>query len=235
VSEGHPDKIADQKYLNAILDAILAKDQNRVACETLVKNSNVLVRVKVRTKRLGRHRRDSSRVNNAKLATTVQTMGFDRESLAVEWTPLVNSRKKSRWALMSRWTRTRRRHQGLISFATMKTDRVNACTITMRTRLVKRQAEVRKMAQLDFFARREKPVPRSDYELKRKPCAIDCGVLSHGSNSKSIKQADLREAVNGRNHQNPLLLPAEWLSKDTKYLFNQRDKFIIGDQWAIVV
>ncbi|ETI60900.1 methionine adenosyltransferase [Marinomonas profundimaris] len=225
VSEGHPDKIADQ-VSDAILDAILAEDpEARVACETLVKTGMVLVAGEVRT---------NAWVDIEEIARGVireigynsSDMGFDWESCAV-----MNAIGKQSAEIAMGVDEADEHEQGagdqglMFGFATNETDVLMPAPITYAHRLVKRQAEVRKNGTLDFLRPDAKSQVTFRYDENGKPCAIDAVVLST-QHSKAIKQADLREAV--MEEIIKPVLPAEWLSKETKYFINPTGQFIIG-------
>lgn len=225
VSEGHPDKIADQ-VSDAILDAILAEDpEARVACETLVKTGMVLVAGEVRT---------NAWVDIEEIARGVireigynsSEMGFDWESCAV-----MNAIGKQSSDIAVGVDEASEKEQGagdqglMFGFATNETDVLMPAPITYAHRLVQRQAEVRKNGTLDFLRPDAKSQVTFRYDENGKPCAIDAVVLST-QHSAAVKQADLREAV--MEEIIKPVLPAEWLSKDTKYFINPTGQFIIG-------
>lgn len=225
VSEGHPDKIADQ-VSDAILDAILAKDpEARVACETLVKTGMVLVAGEVRT---------NAWVDIEEIARGVireigynsSDMGFDWESCAV-----MNAIGKQSAEIAMGVDEADEHEQGagdqglMFGFATNETDVLMPAPITYAHRLVKRQAEVRKNGTLDFLRPDAKSQVTFRYDENGKPCAIDAVVLST-QHSKSIKQADLREAV--MEEIIKPVLPQNWLHAGTQYHINPTGKFVIG-------
>jgi S-adenosylmethionine synthetase len=225
VSEGHPDKIADQ-VSDAILDAILAEDpEARVACETLVKTGMVLVAGEVRT---------NAWVDIEEIARGVireigynsSDMGFDWESCAV-----MNAIGKQSADIAVGVDEAGEHEQGagdqglMFGFATNETDVLMPAPITYAHRLVQRQAEVRKNGTLDFLRPDAKSQVTFRYDENGKPCAIDAVVLST-QHSAAVKQADLREAV--MEEIIKPVLPAEWLSKETKYFINPTGQFIIG-------
>jgi S-adenosylmethionine synthetase len=225
VSEGHPDKIADQ-VSDAILDAILAEDSEaRVACETLVKTGMVLVAGEVRT---------NAWVDIEEIARGVvreigynsSEMGFDWESCAV-----LNAIGKQSADIAVGVDEADEKEQGagdqglMFGFATNETDVLMPAPITYAHRLVQRQAEVRKNGTLDFLRPDAKSQVTFRYDENGKPCAIDAVVLST-QHSAAVKQADLREAV--MEEIIKPVLPAEWLSKETKYFINPTGQFIIG-------
>ncbi len=225
VSEGHPDKVADQ-VSDAILDAILAEDpEARVACETMVKTGMVLVAGEVRT---------NAWVDIEEIARGVireigynsSEMGFDWESCAV-----MNAIGKQSADIAVGVDEASEKELGagdqglMFGFATNETDVLMPAPITYAHRLVQRQAEVRKNGTLDFLRPDAKSQVTFRYDENSKPCAIDAVVLST-QHSAAVKQADLREAV--MEEIIKPVLPAEWLSKETKYFINPTGQFIIG-------
>ena len=224
VSEGHPDKIADQ-VSDAILDAILAEDcEARIACETLVKTGMVLVAGEVRT---------NAWVDIEEIARGVirdigynsSDMGFDWESCAV-----MHAIGKQSSDIAVGVDEASEKEQGagdqglMFGFATNETDVLMPAPITYAHRLMQRQAEVRKNGTLDFLRPDAKSQVTFRYD-EGKPCAIDAVVLST-QHSALVKQVDLREAV--MEEIIKPVLPEEWLSKDTKYFINPTGQFIIG-------
>jgi len=225
VSEGHPDKIADQ-VSDAILDAILAKDpEARVACETLVKTGMVLVAGEIRT---------NAWVDIEEIARGVireigynsSDMGFDWESCAI-----INAIGKQSVDIAAGVDEANDHEQGagdqglMFGFATNETDVFMPAPITYAHRLVKRQAEVRKNGTLSFLRPDAKSQITFRYDDQGKPCAIDAVVLST-QHDASISQPDLHEAV--LEEIIKPVLPAEWLSDNTKYFINPTGQFIIG-------
>ena len=225
VSEGHPDKIADQ-VSDAILDAILAEDSEaRVACETLVKTGMVLVAGEVRTNAWV----DIEEITRGvvrEIGYNSSEMGFDWESCAV-----LNAIGKQSADIAVGVDEADEKEQGagdqglMFGFATNETDVLMPAPITYAHRLVQRQAEVRKNGTLDFLRPDAKSQVTFRYDENGKPCAIDAVVLST-QHSAAVKQADLREAV--MEEIIKPVLPAEWLSKETKYFINPTGQFIIG-------
>lgn len=225
VSEGHPDKVADQ-VSDAILDAILADDpEARVACETMVKTGMVIVAGEVRT---------NAWVDIEEIARGVirnigynsSEMGFDWESCAV-----MNAIGKQSADIAVGVDEASEKELGagdqglMFGFATNETDVLMPAPVTYAHRLVQRQADVRKNGTLDFLRPDAKSQVTFRYDEYGKPCAVDAVVLST-QHSADIKQADLREAV--MEEIIKPVLPAEWLSKETKYFINPTGQFIIG-------
>ncbi|WP_417614790.1 methionine adenosyltransferase [Oceanisphaera sp.] len=227
VSEGHPDKIADQ-ISDAVLDAIIEQDPTaRVACESFVKTGMVIVGGEISTSAwvdiedLVRHT-----VRN--IGYTSSEMGFDGESCAV----LNAIGKQSPDIAMGVDRKDEDPYaqgagdQGLMfGYASNETNVLMPAPITYAHRLVKRQAHVRKARELPWLRPDAKSQVTFIYDDNGKPLAIDTVVLStqHGPD---IDQATLREAVMEMIIKP--VLPAEWLTKDTKYLINPTGQFIIG-------
>ncbi|GAB3486543.1 methionine adenosyltransferase [Marinomonas epiphytica] len=225
VSEGHPDKIADQ-VSDAILDAILAEDpEARVACETLVKTGMVLVAGEVRTNAWV-DIEEISRGVIREIGYNSSDMGFDWESCAV-----MNAIGKQSADIAVGVDEANEKELGagdqglMFGFATNETDVLMPAPVTYAHRLVQRQAEVRKNGTLDFLRPDAKSQVTFRYDENGKPCAIDAVVLST-QHSAAIKQDDLREAV--LEEIIKPVLPEEWLSEQTKYFINPTGQFIIG-------
>ena len=224
VSEGHPDKVADQ-VSDAILDAMLAKDsKSRVACETLVKTGMVVVAGEVTTgawvdiEQIARGVIKSIGYNSSE-------MGFDWESCAV----LTALGKQSQDIAMgvddSDDHEQGAGDQGLMfGYATNETEVLMPAPITYAHRLVERQAEVRKKGVLTWLRPDAKSQVTFRYE-DHKPVGVDAVVLST-QHSPEISTKDLREAV--MEEIIKPVLPAEWLGADTKYHINPTGSFIIG-------
>ena len=224
VSEGHPDKMADQ-ISDAVLDAILAEDPNaRVACETLTKTGMVLLSGEITTFAVLDYEkivRDTVR----DIGYVGSDMGFDAETCAV-----LNAIGKQSPDIAQGVDREEEDNQGagdqglMFGYASNETDELMPAPISLAHRLVKRQSEVRRSGELAWL----RPDAKSQVTLRYedgKPVAIDTIVLST-QHSPEIPQKDLHEAV--REEIIKPVLPAEWLSKDTKYLINPTGKFVIG-------
>lgn len=224
VSEGHPDKMADQ-ISDAVLDAILTDDKDaRVAVETLVKTGMVVVAGEVRT---------STYVDLEDLIRGVvldigygsSDVGFDGASCAV-----LNAIGKQSADIAMGVDEADNKDLGagdqglMFGYATNETDVLMPAPIYYSHRLVERQAKLRKNGVLDWL----RPDAKSQVTLRYengKPVAVDAVVLST-QHSPNIKQSDLREAV--MEEIIKPVLPAEWLHKDTLYHINPTGQFIIG-------
>ncbi len=224
VSEGHPDKVADQ-ISDAVLDAILAQDPKaRVACETLVKTGMVILAGEITT---------NAWVDMEALVRKVVCeigydngeVGFDGNSCAV-----LNAIGKQSADIAMGVDEDASHEQGagdqglMFGYASNETDVFMPAPITYAHLLVKRQAELRKNKTLAWLRPDAKSQITFRYE-NNKPVAIDAVVLST-QHSPEISQKDLHEAVMDGIILH--VLPKEWLHKDTKYFINPTGQFIIG-------
>ena len=224
VSEGHPDKIADQ-ISDAVLDAIIAKDKYaRVACETMVKTGVAIVSGEITT---------SAWVDLEDLVRGVindigynsSTVGFDGSTCGI-----INIIGKQSVDIAQGVDRSRSEDQGagdqglMFGYASNETSVLMPAPICYAHRLVERQAEARKTGLLPWLRPDAKSQVTFRYE-NGKPVAIDAVVLSTQHNP-DIAYKDLREAVMELVIKH--VLPAEWLHKDTQYHINPTGQFIIG-------
>ena len=224
VSEGHPDKMADQ-ISDAVLDAIIKDDpHSRVAVETMVKTGMTIIAGEVRT---------NTYVDLEEVVRDVITgigydsseVGFDGNTCAV-----LNAIGKQSSDIAQGVDATENKDigagdQGLMfGYATNETAVLMPAPIYYSHLLVKRQAEVRKNGTLPWLRPDAKSQVTLRYEQGR-PVAIDAIVLST-QHSPSIKLADLREAVRAEIITH--VLPEEWLHAGTQYHINPTGKFTIG-------
>ncbi|NNC77471.1 MAG: methionine adenosyltransferase [Woeseiaceae bacterium] len=224
VSEGHPDKIADQ-ISDAILDAILAEDTGaRVACETLVKTGMALVAGEITTSAWV-DLEEIVRKTIVDIGYSDSAMGFDGHSCAV-----LNAIGKQSPDIAQGVDRDSDENQGagdqglMFGYATNETDVLMPAPITFSHRLVKQQATVRKNGTLPWLRPDAKSQVTFTYD-DGKPVAIDAVVLSTQHHA-DVSLKDLREGV--MEEIIKPVLPAEWISKDTKYHINPTGRFEIG-------
>ena len=226
VSEGHPDKMADQ-ISDAVLDAMLAQDKNsRVACETLVNTGLAVIAGEVTSNAevdLAQTVRDTVK----DIGYTSSEMGFDYASCAVMVTLDKQSTDIAQGVNEGEGLD---RDQGagdqgmMFGFACNETDVLMPFPITYSHRLVKRQAEVRKSGRLPWLRPDAKSQVTVRYE-DGKPVAIDTVVLST-QHSEEIDHATLSDAV-VEEIIKPVL-PENMLSADTRFLVNPTGRFVIG-------
>jgi len=224
VSEGHPDKMADQ-VSDAVLDAILAEDPHaRVACETLFKTGMVMVAGEITTTAKPDYEaimRDTIK----DIGYTSSEMGFDYESCAVMTALGVQSPDINQGVDRAKPEDQGAGDQGLMfGYATNETDVLMPAPITYAHRLVHRQSEMRRKGVLAWL----RPDAKSQVTFRYqdgKPVAIDAVVLST-QHSPDIDHMELEEAVM-ENIIKPVL-PSEWLTADTQYHINPTGAFVIG-------
>jgi len=224
VSEGHPDKIADQ-ISDAVLDAIIAEDKYaRVACETMVKTGVAIVSGEISTSAwidLENLVRDVI----CHIGYTSSDVGYDGETCGV-----INIIGKQSVDIAQGVDRSRPEDQGagdqglMFGYASNETDVLMPAPITYAHRLVERQAEARRSGLLPWLRPDAKSQVTFRYE-NGKPCGIDAVVLSTQHNP-DVHQEDLREAVMELIIKH--VLPAEWISRDTQFHINPTGKFVIG-------
>lgn len=224
VSEGHPDKIADQ-ISDAVLDAILEQDPKaRVACETYVKTGMVMVGGEVTTSAWV-DIEEITRETVREIGYVHSDMGFDANSCAV-----LNTIGKQSPDINQGVDKEDPRDQGagdqgiMFGYATNETPILMPAPITYSHLLVKKQAEVRKSGKLDFLRPDAKSQVTFQYD-QGKIVGIDAVVLST-QHCDSVTTPDLREAV--MEEIIKPVLPAEWLSKETKFFINPTGRFVIG-------
>lgn len=224
VSEGHPDKIADQ-ISDAILDALIAQDPNcRVACETVVKSGMVFISGEITTNAWV-DMEQIARDTILEIGYDNPHIGFDGETCAV----LTAIGKQS--PDISRGVDHREDHelgagdQGMMfGYASHETDVLMPAPITYAHRLVRRQAQLRKEGVLTWL----RPDAKSQLTLKYdngKPVGVDCVVLSTQHNP-DITQEDLREAVIEEIIKP--VIPKHWIDKNTRFYINPTGRFVIG-------
>jgi len=224
VSEGHPDKMADQ-ISDAVLDAILAEDKiARVACETMINTGMVILSGEITT---------SSYVDMQQIVRDTikeigynhSDMGFDYQSCAV----LTSIDKQSADIAMG-VDETDAHEQGagdqglMFGYASNETEVLMPAPITLAHQLVKRQAHVRKTGLLNWLRPDAKSQVTFRYENDI-PVGIDAVVLST-QHDDDISTETLREAV--MDEIIKPIVPEKWLSKDTKFHINPTGRFVIG-------
>ena len=225
VSEGHPDKMADQ-ISDAILDAILCEDKEaRVACETLIKTGMVVIAGEITT---------TAWVDLEDLCRTVildigynsSDMGFDGTSCAV-----LNAIGKQSPDIAMGVDETDDKEQGagdqglMFGYASNETDVLMPAPITYSHRLVEKQSQVRKNGTLKFLRPDAKSQISFRYSETGQPEAIDAIVLST-QHDPDISQKDLHEAV--MEEIIKPVIPANWVHTDTKFHINPTGSFVIG-------
>jgi len=224
VSEGHPDKVADQ-ISDAVLDEILRQDPHaRVACETLVKTGVAIVAGEITTSAWV-DLEQVVRKTITDIGYNSSEVGFDGQTCAVM--SLIGKQSVDIAQGVDRATPEEQGagDQGLMfGYASNETDVLMPAPITYAHRIVKRQSEVRKNGTLPWLRPDAKSQVTFVYE-DGKPVGIDAVVLSTQHNPE-IALADLKEAV--MEEIIKPTLPAHWLNKGTTFHINPTGQFIIG-------
>ncbi|ABS76560.1 S-adenosylmethionine synthase [Coxiella burnetii] len=224
VSEGHPDKVADQ-ISDAVLDALISQDPNcRVACEAVVKSGMVFVAGEITTNAWA-DVEQITRNTVLQIGYNDPHLGFDGETCAV----VTAIGKQSPDIVMGVDGREDQElgagDQGLMfGYASRETDVFMPAPITYAHRLVRQQALLRKNGRLPWL----RPDAKSQVTLRYengKPVAADCIVLST-QHSPEISQESLREAVIDEIIKP--IMPPHWLDKHTRFLVNPTGRFVIG-------
>lgn len=225
VSEGHPDKVADQ-ISDAILDAFLSQDRKaRVACETLVKTGMVLVAGEITSSGTVDVEAVSRQVVRD-IGYNSSEMGFDWESCAV-----ISAVGKQSADIAMGVDESENHEQGagdqglMFGYASNETDVLMPAPITYSHLLVKRQAHLRKNGTLPWLRPDAKSQVTFRYDAQNKPIGIDAVVLSTQHNPE-IGNKELHEAV--MDEIILPVLPKEWISKETRFFINPTGRFVIG-------
>ena len=224
VSEGHPDKMADQ-ISDAILDALIAQDKrSRVACETMIKTGMVIVAGEITTEAFVDVENLVREVIND-IGYNHSESGFDSNTCAV-----LNAIGRQSPDIAMGVNETNDHEQGagdqglMFGYASNETDVLMPAPITYSHLLVERQSEVRKNGTLPWLEPDAKSQLTMRYE-DGKPVGIDAVVLST-QHRDSISLENLREAV--MEEIIKPVLPAEWINENTKYFINPTGRFVIG-------
>jgi len=224
VSEGHPDKLADQ-ISDAVLDAILTKDRHaRVACETMVKTGVAIIGGEVTTSAWV-DLEDLVRDVIRDIGYTSSEVGFDGGTCGI-----INIIGKQSVDIAQGVDRRKPEDQGagdqglMFGYASNETDVLMPAPITFAHRLVERQAEARKNGVLPWLRPDAKSQVTCRYE-NGEVVGIDAVVLST-QHDPDVSQADLKEAAMEMIVKHAL--PPELLHKGTQFHINPTGKFVIG-------
>ena len=233
VTEGHPDKVADQ-ISDSILDAILAKDPyGRVACETMVTTGQAHIAGEISTKcyvDIAKIVRDTVR----NIGYTRAKFGFDADTCGIlvsldEQSPDiaqgVDKALEAREGNLNEEEATGAGDQGMMfGYATNETPEYLPVPIALAHRLARRLAEVRKNGTLPYLRPDGKTQVTVAYE-DGKPVAIDTIVIST-QHDESVTLEQIRKDM--IEYVIKAVIPAELLSEETKYFINPTGKFVIG-------
>ncbi len=224
VSEGHPDKVADQ-ISDAVLDAIFEHDPAaRVACETLVNTGMVVISGEITT--------DAWVDLQSVVRQTIKRIGYNHSDMGFDWEScaVLTSIDKQSSDIAMGVDESGDHEQGagdqglMFGYASNETDVLMPAPITYAHRLVQRQAEVRKNGTLPWLRPDAKSQVTFRYE-DNKPVAIDAVVLST-QHTPEIEYKALREAV--MDDIILPVLPADWIHPTTQFHINPTGRFVIG-------
>ena len=220
VTEGHPDKIADQ-ISDAILDACLAEDPfSRVACETLTCTGLVVIAGEITTKAyvdfqsLVRGTVGAIGYDNA-------LYGFDSNTCAV----ISTINKQSGDIAMGVDTGGAGDQGMMFGFATNETPELMPMPISLAHKLTHRLSEVRKSGLMSYLRPDGKSQVTVEYDVNNKPVRVDAVVIST-QHSESVGNDELRADI--LKHVIQAVIPANLLDAGTKYHINPTGRFVIG-------
>ena len=219
VTEGHPDKIADQ-ISDAVLDDVMRQDpQGRVACETLVTTGLAVVAGEITT---------TAHVNYDELVReTIRGVGYDRAKYGYDsdtCAVMCTVKRQSPDIAMGVDTGGAGDQGLMFGFACDETDELMPMPIQLAHRLTQRLSEVRRAKIVDFLRPDGKSQVTIEYR-NGQPARVDCVVIST-QHSDKVSNADLRAAV--MEHVIRPIVPARMLDADTKYHINPTGRFVIG-------
>ena len=219
VTEGHPDKIADQ-ISDAVLDEVMRQDpKGRVACETLVTTGLVVVAGEITT---------SAHVDYDELIrNTVEQVGYDNALFGFDANTcavMCTIKRQSPDIAMGVDTGGAGDQGLMFGFACDETEELMPMPIQLAHRLTQRLAEVRKSKKVDFLRPDGKSQVTVEYR-DGKPFRVDCVVVST-QHSDTVPNEDLRHAV--MEYVIRPIIPAHMLDAKTKYHINPTGRFVIG-------
>ncbi|MBI4237533.1 MAG: methionine adenosyltransferase [Deltaproteobacteria bacterium] len=230
VTEGHPDKVADQ-ISDTILDSLLAQDQNsRVACETMVTTGLALVAGEITT---------NATVHYPELIrNTIKEIGYNHHSMGFDWETCAVLTSFDRQSVdiaqgVNEGEGTYKEQgagdQGLMfGYASNETKELMPLPIALAHRLAERLASCRKQGTLPFLRPDGKTQVTVQYEGYR-PVRIDTVVVST-QHAPDISQEAIQEGVLAEVVKP--IIPAELLDKKTRYFINPTGRFVLGGPHA---
>jgi S-adenosylmethionine synthetase len=219
VTEGHPDKIADQ-ISDAVLDEVIRQDsKGRVACETLVTTGLAVVAGEITT---------TAHIEYDRLVRdTIRGVGYDRAKYGydAETCAVMCTVKRQSPDIAMGVDTGGAGDQGLMfGFACDETEELMPMPIQLAHRLTQRLTDVRKSSKVDFLRPDGKSQVTIEYRDSR-PVRVDTVVIS-SQHSEKVSNADLREAIT--EHVIRPIIPAAMLDSKTKYHINPTGRFVIG-------
>jgi S-adenosylmethionine synthetase len=220
VTEGHPDKIADQ-ISDAILDACLEQDPySRVAAETLTATGLVVIAGEITTKAYVDFQ-TLVRGVVASIGYDNALYGFDSNTCAV-----ISSINRQSGDIAQGVDTGGAGDQGMMfGYATNETPELMPAAISLAHKLTKKLSEVRKSGKLSYLRPDGKSQVTVEYDEAGKPVRIDAVVIST-QHAEQVGNEELRSDI--LKHVIQAVLPPEWLDENTKYHINPTGRFVIG-------
>jgi S-adenosylmethionine synthetase len=220
VTEGHPDKIADQ-ISDAILDACLAEDSSsRVACETLTATGLVVIAGEITTKAYV----DFQNV----VRGTVQSIGYDNAVYGFDCNTcaVISSINKQSGDIAMGVDTGGAGDQGMMfGYACNENEELMPTPISLAHKLTMRLSQVRKNGILPFLRPDGKSQVTVEYDANGKVLRVDAVVIST-QHAETVGNEELRSAI--LRHVIQAVIPAHLLDEDTKYHINPTGRFVIG-------
>ena len=220
VTEGHPDKIADQ-ISDAILDACLRDDPNsRVACETLTATGLVVIAGEITTKAYV----DFQQV----VRGTVQSIGYDNALYGFDSNTcaVISSINKQSGDIAMGVDTGGAGDQGMMfGYACNETAELMPMPISLAHKLTMKLSEMRKNGKMLYLRPDGKSQVTVEYDAKGKPQRVDAVVIS-SQHAETVGNDELRSDI--LKHVIQSTIPAELLDQDTKYHINPTGRFVIG-------
>jgi S-adenosylmethionine synthetase len=220
VTEGHPDKIADQ-ISDAILDACLEQDPySRVAAETLTATGLVVIAGEITTKAYVDFQ-TLVRGVVASIGYDNALYGFDSNTCAV-----ISSINRQSGDIAQGVDTGGAGDQGMMfGYAVNETPELMPAAVSLAHKLTRRLSEVRKSGKLPYLRPDGKSQVTVEYDEAGKPVRIDAVVIST-QHAEHIGNDELRSDI--QKHVIQAVLPPEWLDENTKYHINPTGRFVIG-------
>ncbi len=220
VTEGHPDKIADQ-ISDAILDACLEQDPySRVAAETLTATGLVVIAGEITTKAYVDFQ-TLVRGVVASIGYDNALYGFDSNTCAV-----ISTINRQSGDIAQGVDTGGAGDQGMMfGYATNETPELMPAPVSLAHKLTRRLAEVRKSGKLPYLRPDGKSQVTVEYDEAGKPVRIDAVVIST-QHAENVSNEELRADIH--KHVIQAVLPPEWLDENTKYHINPTGRFVIG-------
>lgn len=219
VTEGHPDKIADQ-ISDAVLDEVMKQDpKGRVACETLVTTGLAVVAGEITTSAIVDY--------DTLVRNTIRGVGYDRAKYGFDadtCAVMCTVKRQSPDIAMGVDTGGAGDQGLMFGFACDETAELMPMPIQLAHRLTQRLSEVRKSGKVDFLRPDGKSQVTIEYRDGR-PARVDCVVIST-QHSEKVSNADLRDAIT--EHVIRPIIPPAMLDSKTKHHINPTGRFVIG-------